>query len=169
VVCEAPEDSVMVWMHLRDGRSLGRATRLVAGTRPRIDFTPDPIEKMEGSPLRVLPVLADGTPVPRAQIVVVGRRFEQDPRPALGFVREEASDADGVAEFKVPFGNYEVLVMNPRQGQTGSARMVVDVDQTGRIQPLRVVLTGAKSDDERAALKRSLLLRAEQSLLVWTQ
>ena len=168
-VCEAPEDSVMVWMHLRDGRSLGRSARLVAGTKPRVDFTPDPIEKMEGSPLRVLPVLADGTPVPRAQIVVVGRRFEQGPRPALVFVREEASDADGVAEFKVPFGNYEVLVMNPRQGQTGSARMVVDVDQTGRIQPLRVVLTGAKNADERAALKRSLLVRAEQSLLVWTQ
>jgi hypothetical protein len=69
----------------------------------------------------------------------------------------------------VPFGNYEVLVMNPRQGQTGAARMVVDVDQTGSIQPLRVVLTGARGADERAALKRSLLERAEQSLLVWTQ
>jgi hypothetical protein len=168
-VCEAPEDSVMVWMHLRDGRSLGRSTRLVAGTPSRVDFKPDPLEKMEGSPLRVLPVLSDGTPVPRAQIIVVGRRFEQGPRPALVFVREEASDAVGVAEFKVPFGNYEVLVMNPRQGQTGSQRMVVDIDQTGNIAPLRVELTGAKNADERAALKRSLLERAERSLTVWTQ
>ncbi len=169
VVCEASEDSSMVWMHLRDGRSLGRATRLIAGTKTRVDFKPDPIATMEGSPLRVLPVLADGTPVPRAEILVVGRRFEQGPRPALVFVREEKTDADGVAEFKVPFGNYEVLVMNPREGQTGSQRMVVDLDQTGHLAPLRVELVGAKSADERAALRREMLQRAERSLTVWTQ
>jgi len=166
-VCEAPEDSAMVWMHLRDGRSLGRATRLVAGAKTRVDFTPDPIEKMEGSPLRVLSVLADGTPVARAQIVVVGRRFEQGARPALVFVREETSDAEGVAEFKVPFGNYDVLVMNPREGQTGSTRMEVNIDQTGRLQPLRIELRGKSTAAERAAMKRALLVRAETSLVVW--
>ncbi len=168
-VCEAPEDSAMVWMHLRDGRSLGHATRLKAGVKARVDFKPDPIERMEGSPLRVLPVLTDGTPVARAKIVVVGRRHEQLPRAALVFVREETTDADGVAEFKVPFGDYEVLVMNPREGQTGTQQMVVTTDQTGRLQPLKVELTGTTSAEERAAMKRRLLERAEKSLIDWTQ
>ena len=98
-------------------------------------------------------MLSDGTPVPRAQIIVVGRRFEQGPRPALVFVREEASDAVGVAEFKVPFGNYEVLVMNPRQGQTGSQRMVVDIDQTGNIAaPARRT---DRREERRRARRRS--------------
>ena len=72
-LCGAPEDSVMVWMHLRDGRSLGRATRLSTVADRSVTFTPDPLEKMEGCLLRVLPVLNDGTPVPRAQVTVVGR------------------------------------------------------------------------------------------------
>lgn len=167
-VCEAADDSVMIWMHLRDGRSLGRAARLTPGSSRRIEFKPEPIERMEGSPLRVLPVLADGTPVPRAQILVVGRRFEQGDRPALVFVREDASDRDGVAELKVPFGNYEVLVINPREGQAGTERMVVDIDQ-GQRQPLRVVLRGSHSPAQQEAMKTRLLEHAETSLFVWGQ
>jgi hypothetical protein len=167
-ICEAATDSVMVWMHLRDGRSLGRATRLAPGTTPRIAFKPDPLERMEGSPLRVQPVLPDGTPVRSAQVTVVGRRFEQGERPALVFVREDKTDAGGLAEFKVPFGNYEVLVINPREGQSGSERMIVDVNQPDRA-PLKVVLRGARSPAEQVELKNELLGRAETSLYIWGQ
>ena len=167
-VCEAANDSVMVWMHLRDGRSLGRATRLTPGATRRVEFKPDPIERMEGSAVRVLPVLADGTPVPRAQVFVVGRRFEQGDRPALVFVREDVSNREGVAEFKAPFGNYEVLVINPREGQSGSERMIVDLNQTDQ-KPLRIVLRGARNEAEREALKIDLFERAETSLYVWGQ
>ncbi len=168
-VCNAPEDSVMVWMHLRDGRSLGRTTRLSNGFDRRVLFQPDPLERMEGCLLRVLPVLNDGTPVPRAKVTMVGRRFEQGARPALVFVREQVADADGVAEFKVPFGVYEVLAMNPREGQTGRVqRMVVDTDQAGA-QPLRIELRGTATVAERASMRADLLDRAETYLYVWTQ
>jgi hypothetical protein len=167
-VCDAANDSVMVWMHLRDGRSLGRATRLIPGTVGHVEFRPEPIERMEGSAVRVLPVLADGTPVPRAQVFVVGRRFEQGDRPALVFVREDMSNREGVAEFKAPFGNYEVLVINPREGQAGSERMIVDLNQAEQ-KPLRIVLRGTNSEAQREALKNDLFERAETSLYVWGQ
>jgi len=168
-MCGAPEDSVMVWMHLRDGRSLGHATRLSNAVDRMLAFTPDPLEKMEGCLLRVQPVLNDGTLVPRAQVTIVGRRFEQGARPALVFVREQVTDADGIAEFKVPFGIYEVLSINPREGQTGRvSRMVVDKNQDGA-QPLRVELRGTTTAFERARMRSDLLNRAETYLYVWQQ
>jgi len=168
-LCGAPEDSVMVWMHLRDGRSLGHTARLSTLADQSVKFTPDPLDKMEGCVLRVLPVLNSGTPVPRAQITVVGRRFEQGDRPALVYVRQETSDADGVAEFKVPFGVYEVLAINPREGQNGRVeRMIVNTSQSGP-QPLRIVLRGLASPREQASLRAGLLDRAETYLYVWTQ
>ena len=168
-LCGAPEDSVMVWMHLRDGRSYGHAARLSSLSERSLTFTPDPLERMEGVTLRVLPQLNGGVPVPRAQVTVVGRRFEQGDRPALVYVRQETADADGVVEFKVPFGVYEVLVINPREGQTGRvSRMVVNKDQTG-IQPLQVTLTGASSSVEQQRLRADLLNRAETYLYVWSQ
>lgn len=167
-VCDAADDSVMVWMHLRDGRSLGRTTRLAAGAKRRIDFTPEPLDRMEGALLRVRPVLADGTPVPQALVTIVGRRFEQGDRPALVFVREQRSDGDGIAEFRAPFGTYEVLAVNPRQGESGSEHIVVDVSPEAG-QPLRILLRGKSSAAEQAALRRSLLERAETSLYAWGQ
>jgi len=168
-ICGAPIDSVMVWMHLRDGRSLGRATRLTEGTVRTMEYRPDAIDNMEGCVLRVLPKLNDGTPVPRAQITVVGRRFEQGARPAVVFVKEALSDQIGEAEFKVPFGVYEVLVVNPREGQTGRVeRMVVDTNQK-TAQPLRVVLRGASTPAEQGRMRAELLDRAETYLYVWTQ
>ena len=167
-VCEAANDSVMVWMHLRDGRSLGHAARLVPGTTRRVEFRPDPIERMEGSPLRIVATLADGRPVSKAKVLVVGRRFEQGTRPALVFVREDVTNGEGVAEFKAPLGNYEVLVINPREGQAGSERMVVDVDQAERA-PLRIELRGAHTPARQVALQNDLLERAETSLYVWSQ
>jgi len=168
-LCGAPEDSVMVWMHLRDGRSYGRATRLSAANEKTVSFTPDPLERMEGVTLRVLPQLNGNVAVPRAQVTVVGRRFEQGARPALVYVRQETSDADGAVEFKVPFGVYEVLVINPREGQVGRvSKMVVNKDQTG-IQPLQVVLTGKASPVEQRQMRADLLNRAETYLYVWTQ
>jgi hypothetical protein len=117
----------------------------------------------------VLPVLNGGIPVPRAQITVVGRRFEQGERPALVYVRQETADGDGVAEFRVPFGVYEVLVVNPREGQTGRVeRMVVNTTQVGA-QPLEVVLRGSATAVEQAGLRANLLDRAETYLYVWTQ
>jgi hypothetical protein len=168
-LCGAPEDSVMVWMHLRDGRSLGRTARLSTLADRNVRFTPDPLEKMEGVILRVLPVLNGGIRVPRAQITVVGRRFEQGDRPALVYVRQETADADGVAEFRVPFGVYEVLVVNPREGQTGRVeRMIVNSTQSGA-QPLEVVLRGSASAAEQARMRANLLDRAETYLYVWSQ
>jgi len=168
-MCGAPEDSVMVWMHLRDGRSLGHATRLSNAVDRTLAFTPDPLEKMEGCLLRIQPVLNDGTLVPRAQVTIVGRRFEQGARAALVFVREQVTDADGIAEFKVPFGIYEVLSINPREGQTGRvSRMIVDKNQDGA-QPLRVEVRGATTAYERARMRADLLNRAETYLYVWQQ
>jgi len=168
-LCGAPEDSVMVWMHLRDGRSLGHTVRLSGGAEPAVAFTPDPLEKMAGCTLRVLPVLNDGTPVPHAAITVVGRRFEQGDRPALVYVRDEAADADGMAEIRVPFGVYEPLVTNPRSGETGRvSHMVVDTDQAGA-QALRIELRDPVTPAERARMRSELLDRAETYLYVWSQ
>jgi hypothetical protein len=167
-ICDAADDSVMVWMHLRDGRSLGYSTRLSPGPGRRIDFKPEPLERMEGAPLRIRTELADGTPVPLARVTVVGRRFGQGDRPALVFVREATSDREGIAEFKAPFGNYEVMAMNPREGQVGSERIVVDLalDAT---RPLRIRLTGKHSAEAREAMRIALLTRAETALYVWGQ
>ncbi|MGH7724821.1 MAG: hypothetical protein ACREOU_05275 [Candidatus Eiseniibacteriota bacterium] len=168
-LCGAPTDSVMVWMHLRDGRSLGRATRLDPKNPRRVDFKPDPIERMDGCVLRVLAVTNERKPVGFARITVVGRRFEQGARPALVYVREERADGGGVAEFKVPFGVYEVLAINPREGQVGRVqRMIVDTNQSGT-QPLEVVLRGQATPSERASMHAELLNRAETYLYVWTQ
>ncbi len=168
-VCGAPTDSVMVWMHLRDGRSLGRTVRLDPAQPRRVEFKPDPIEKMDGCMLRVLPVTNDGEPVGYARITVVGRRFEQGDRPALVYVREERADRGGVAEFKVPFGVYEVLAINPREGQVGQvSRMIVDTNQGGP-QPLQIVLRGLTTARERTSIHADLLNRAETYLYVWTQ
>ena len=143
--------------------------RLTALSEQQVSFTPDPIERMEGVTLRVLPQLNGNVPVPRAQVTVVGRRFEQGGRPALVYVRQETSDADGAVEFKVPFGVYEVLVVNPREGQTGRvSRMVVNQDQKG-IQPLAVTLTGKATLNEQRQMRLDLLNRAETYLYVWSQ
>jgi hypothetical protein len=167
--CGAPEDSVMVWMHLRDGRSLGHTARLASGDDASVGFTPDPLEKMPGCTLRVLPVLNDGSKVERAAITVVGRRFEQGATPALVYVRDERADADGIAEFRVPFGVYELLVTNPRTGETGRvSHMVVNTDQPGA-QALRVELRDPVSVAERARMRADLLDRAETYLYVWSQ
>jgi hypothetical protein len=166
--CAAPDDSVMVWMHLRDGRSLGRAVRLSAAAPREVDFRPDPIEKMEGCTVRILPVLNDGRPVPRARVTIVGRRHEQGPRPALVFVREEAADADGVVEVRVPFGNYELLVTNPNGGQVGKVwPMVVNTNQG--VAPLRIELRGQSTPGEQDAMRNTLLDRAETYMYVWNQ
>jgi hypothetical protein len=168
-LCGAPEDSVMVWMHLRDGRSLGHAVRLSAGGERRVEFRAEPLDRMAGVTLRVLPVLNDGRPVPRAKVTVVGRRFEQADRPALVYVREQSADADGVAEFRVPIGVYWVLVTNPREGAWGRVdRLVVDTSPDG-VQPLRVELHGAATARERAAMRSTLLDHAETFLYVWGQ
>jgi len=130
---------------------------------------PDPIERMEGVTLRVLPVLNGGIPVPRAQVTVVGRRFEQGDRPALVYVRQETADQDGAIEFRVPFGVYEVLVVNPREGETGRvSRMVIHDNQQG-IQPLEVVLRGNSTPAEQRQMRAELLNRAETYLYVWSQ
>lgn len=168
-VCGAPSDSVMVWMHLRDGRSLGRTVRLDPAKPKRVEFQPEPVEKMEGCLLRVQPVTNSGEPVAFAKITVVGRRFEQGTRPALVYVREETADRGGIAEFRVPFGVYEVLAINPREGQVGRVeRMVVNFDSRG-VQPFQVVLRGRTTPEERAAIHLSLLDRAESYLYIWTQ
>jgi hypothetical protein len=168
-LCGAPEDSVMVWMHLRDGRSLGYTTRLSTLADQSVKFTPDPLDRMEGCTLRVLPQLNGGVPVPRAQVTVVGRRFEQGDRPALVYVRQETADADGVVEFRVPFGVYEVLAINPREGETGRvSRMVVSADQKG-VQPLEIVLRGSSTPAQQRQLRADLLDRAETYLYVWSQ
>ena len=89
--------------------------------------------------------------------------------PALVFVREQVTDADGIAEFKVPVGIYEVLSINPREGQTGRvSRMIVDKNQDGA-QPLRVELRGTTTAYERARMRSDLLNRAETYLYVWQQ
>ena len=159
----------MVWMHLRDGRSIGRATRLTAQAEKAIQFRPDPIERMEGVTLKVLPVLNGGIPVPRAQVTVVGRRFEQGDRPALVYVRQETADQDGAVEFRVPFGVYEVLVINPREGQVGRmSRFVISENQQG-VHPLEVVLRGTSDAAEQRKMRSELLNRAETYLYVWSQ
>ena len=168
-LCGAPEDSVMVWMHLRDGRSIGRATRLTSAAERTVAFRPDPIERMEGVTLKVLPVLNGGIPVRGAQVTVVGRRFEQGDRPALVYVRQETADQDGAVEFRVPFGVYEVLVVNPREGETGRvSRLIINENQRG-VHPLEVVLRGTSTPLEQRQMRAELLDRAETYLYVWSQ
>jgi hypothetical protein len=71
--------------------------------------------------------------------------------------------------FRVPFGVYEVLVMNPREGQTGRvSRMVINENQQG-IHPLEVVLRGTSTPAEQKTLRAELLNRAETYLYVWTR
>jgi len=84
-------------------------------------------------------------------------------------VRQETADQDGAVEFRVPFGVYEVLVMNPREGETGRvSRLVINEDQKG-VHPLEVVLRGTTTPAERRTLRADLLNRAETYLYVWGQ
>jgi hypothetical protein len=168
-VCGAATDSVMVWMHLRDGRSLGRTTRLSPGAPIRVDFVADPLERMEGTVLHITTVANDGRPIPKARVTVVGRHFEQGARPALVFVREEATDRDGALDLHVPWGVYDILAVNGRDGQSGTvSRMVVNQD-VKETQPLKIELRGTFTPAELAAKRELLLDRAETMLYVWTQ
>ena len=159
----------MVWMHLRDGRSIGRTTRLAPGQPVRVDFTADPLERMEGEMLHITAVTNEGTPIPKARLTVVGRRFEQGGKPALVFVREETADREGALDLHVPYGVYDILAMNARDGQSGTVSRLVVNQQIAEVQALKIELRGTFTRDELAAQRDKLLDRAETMLYVWTQ
>ena len=168
-VCGAAEDSVMVWMTLRDGRRLGRSTRLVPGETRRVEFSPQPMEQMDGSVLRVQAKSADGKPVGFASLVLVGRRFELGDTPACVYTRDATADAGGLAELRVPNGVYEILVSNPRDGQIGRIEQYVVNPNQYDPAPLQVAVRGQNSARRLAQYRQELLDRGEMFLYIWTQ
>ena len=166
-VCTAPPDSAMVWIDLLDGRRLGRQARLDVGKLVRVEFQPEPLNRMRGSSLSLEARTEKGLAVGFAEFVVVGSRRAEGSQPALVFSRQAVADRSGVAEFTLPPGHYEILAMNPREGEWGRVRdLEISIDSPA-IMRYDITVTGKSTAAQRDAWRAGLLDRAEVLLFVW--
>lgn len=166
-LCSAPADSAMVWLFLRDGRRLGRPARLAVGQETRIDFEPVPLELMDGTVLQVQGRTPGGLPVPRAEVVIVGRKYGPGEHTLTVFTRQANADHGGMAEVRLPYGVYEVLVMNPREGTWGRVEQLVIAPGAPARVPQEVVLRGSSTPAQRVAWRDDLLARGDSFLRTW--
>jgi hypothetical protein len=166
-ICSAAADTAMVWLELHDGRRLGRPTRIDPDRPAAVSFLPDPLEQMAGAVMRIEARMPDGTPVRRAQVVVVGRQLGPPGEPCTVFAHEAVTDAAGGADLRLPQGTYEILVMNPRQGEYGRQEGFVLAPGAPAEVSHEVVLRGTSSTDERQRWRRELLERAERFQRDW--
>jgi hypothetical protein len=166
-ICTAPADTVMVWLALRDGRRLGRPARLTPGSEAVVDFRPVPLEQIEGSLVRFEPRTPDGRPVLKAKILVVGRKLAVGDEPTLVFAREAVADHAGGADFWMPYGTYEILVVNPREGPYGRVEQFVIAPGAPPKVVHEVILRGTSTAEDRAAWRTDMLERADRFERVW--
>jgi hypothetical protein len=165
--CAAPPGSAMVWLDLNDGRQLGYGTRLVVQDTTRLDFAAPPWNQVKTTRLWIRAVTEDGQNVGFAEVVVLGRRPAQGDRPALVYLKGETADRQGLADFELPVGAYEVLVMNPREGQWGRQKGLEITPVAPAQLTHEIVVKGTSTEAQREDLRAGLYDRADWLLYVW--
>ncbi len=83
------------------------------------------------------------------------------------FVREAVTDHAGGADFRLPYGVYDLLVSNPRQGQYARVERLVSARSAPPEMSREVVVRGTSTDAQRAAWRAELLQRAEHWQRLW--
>jgi hypothetical protein len=166
-LCSVPADSAMVWLALRDGRRFGVPVRTDPERPATASFRPDPQEQLRGTLLYVQARMPSGAAVQKAQVVVVGRKLAEGAEPTMVYMREAVTDGGGLAGFRLPYGTYEILVMNPRQGEHGRAEQFVVAHGAPAEVVHEVVLRGTSTEGERTRWRQDLLARAEQFQRLW--
>jgi hypothetical protein len=112
-------------------------------------------------------VTEDGQNVGFAEVVVLGRRPAQGDRPALVYLKGETADRQGLADFELPVGAYEVLVMNPREGQWGRQKGLEITPVAPAQLTHEIVVKGTSTEAQREDLRAGLYDRADWLLYVW--
>ena len=166
-ICSAPADSAMVWIVLRDGRRIGTPVKLAIGRAARVDFKPPAIEDMPGTELFLNARTASGTKVPFARLLLVGRRLGVAAEPWVVYVQDATADREGEVMTHVPYGTYEILGWNPRQGEWGRVEQLVIARGAGESFEHEVILRGTSTSEEQAAWRQDLLARADDFQLRW--
>lgn len=166
-ICSAPADTAMVWIELRDGRRIGRPTALAVGKNARLDFKPDPVESMPGTTLFLELKTASGDRVPFGRVVLVGRKYGVAGEPNVVFVRDGTANREGELLGYVPFGTYEFLAWNPRQGEWGRVEQFVIARGAGEEVHHDIVLRGASTSEDQTSWRQDLLDRATDFQRRW--
>jgi hypothetical protein len=165
--CAAPPGSAMVWLDLHDGRQIGQVSHLAVNDTLHFDFAPDSWEQMKATQLWIQVVTEGGLGVGFAEVVIFGRRPAHGDRSAMVFYRGETADRQGLAEFYVPVGAYDILAMNPREGEWARQSGI----QVTPVAPPRlthdIVVTGTSTAAEREEWSKWMYRRAEWLLYSW--
>lgn len=165
-LCGIPAGRVHAWSDLGDGRWLGQPIQLEMGSQARFELSADPSSQLRGTSVWFDARTEDGRSIAFAEIVVFGYRAATATEPTLVYLRGAVADRGGAAEFLLPEGEYEVLAMNPREGEwTRLESLVVDASQTQMNQGLALV--GSSTASQRADWAVELRARAERALYVW--
>jgi hypothetical protein len=157
----------MVWLALRDGRRLGLQARLDPAQPAAVDFRPEPLEALSGTVLHVEARTAAGQTVGKAVVVAVGRRLPVGTEPMMVFAREVVADAGGVADLRLPYGTYEILVMNPREGQHGRLEQFVIARGAPAEVTHTVTVRDSSTPAERDRWRQRLFERADRFQRWW--
>jgi hypothetical protein len=166
-ICSAPAGSAMVWLLLHDGRRLGLPTQLDTAHPASLDFRPEPLADLRGSVLHVEARTADGQTVGKAQVVAVGRKLPVGGEPMTVYAREAVADAGGVTDLHLPYGTYEILVMNPREGQYGRVEQFVIAPGVPPEVTHVVTVRDSSTAEQRQGWRRVLLERADRFQRWW--
>jgi hypothetical protein len=166
-ICSAPADTAMVWLMLRDGRRIGSPVSLAVGRASTVDFHPPSEESMPGTLLLLNAKTAAGEKVPFARMLLVGRRLGVAGEPSVVFVRDANANREGEVLTHVPFGTYEILGWNPRQGEWGRVEQLVVARGAGESFEHEVTLRGSSTAEQQTAWRQELLDRADEFQLNW--
>jgi len=166
-LCGIPAGRAHAWSDLGDGRWLGRPMQLEPGTVAQFDLQADPSSRLRGTSVWFDARTEDGRSIAFAEIVVLGHRPASETETALVYLRGAVADRGGAAEFLLPYGDYEVLATNPREGEwTRLASFVVDASSRAQMNQ-DLVLVGSSTTGQRAEWAAELRGRAERALYVW--
>ena len=102
-----------------------------------------------------------GTGVGYSEILIVGRSPGIADRPAMVYARLEVSDRQGFVEFYLPYGVYDVLALNPREGQFGRINNLQVTPQNQSRASHDIVIRGESSEREREKMYDRMLDRAD--------
>jgi len=166
-ICSAPADTAMIWLILRDGRRLGSPVHLAVGQAATVDFRPPSEDNMPGTMLLINAKTAGGQKVPFARVLMVGRRLGVAGEPSVVFVRDANANREGEVLAHVPYGTYEILGWNPRQGEWGRVEQFVIARGSGESFEHEITLRGSSSAAEQAAWRQELLDRADDFQIHW--
>jgi hypothetical protein len=123
---------------------------------------------MEGKAVSLLARTRDGQRVGLAEVAIFGRSADAGDRSTLVYSRQAVTDAGGRLEVSLPIGAYDILVLNPREGQWARLEgLAVGLD--GPAPSRELTLEGSSAPGERAGWKAELLDRAELALYLWAK